>query len=223
MDFELIRQSIENFDIQEDVGQQLETELGQFVSYLSNNVIGQIGWTNEKMDIRYIPAFKHWLVVVGSRFYKNDETTMFVYSLRDGRIHRECPVFFPNNKYEDSDFNDAFWEKQAPKEFMTLFKLPAFQRTMRIYEEVSQKNPFELEIFFNNEFRYSPYNLVINVTHDEFLNLRENHSVILPFTSVIHQPYVLGDYIGKLGELNGFVCRIVQIVDANHIEIQLDE
>ncbi|SHK96163.1 hypothetical protein [Fibrobacter sp. UWB12] len=223
MDFEIIRQSIENFNIQDDVEKRFETELNQFVSFLSKDVFQQLKWSNEKMDVKYIPSFRHWLVVVGSCFYKDDETTMFVYSLRDGRIHRECPSFFQNNKYEDSNFDDSFWEKQAPKEFMTLFNLPTFQRTMRIYEELSQKDPFELEIFFDNEFRFSPHNLVINVSHDEFLTLRRDRSVVVPYTSVVHHPYVLQDYINKLGELNGFVCRIVQIVDANHIKIQLDE
>lgn len=212
MDIETIKNTfIQANTMNSENESKFANELEDFIKLLNEHIILKYEIKNEILKTKYLPSFSRWNVGIGSIFYKNDETSLFSYFFENGQICRECPVFFPNNDFTPLEYSDNVWNDIA-YDYKMLFENEEFNRKIRVYEDLSSRAFFDLEIYYDEIYRYSPHNLILKVAKADFKRFLDGETICVHQVSesAVHKPFSLDNYIGHKGEINGFVGICMQ-------------
>lgn len=174
-------------------------------------------WENILFGQRYIPLFKKWLFFIYSPYYRETETTLFSLALEGDVVVLECSFWLEEKKYK---VDEGFYN-HLTDDFLAIINTSEFSEMLRVFNDLANKETFGLTMFYEEYLRYTPKNLYINVDSHYFkqqidANTGKPHnnefSVVCDEETMVHQPYVINEYVGKLGEINGFrvICIGVQ-------------
>ncbi len=180
-----------------------------FLERDANGIRNDQHWENMLFSYRYIPVFKKWLFLVSSPYYKETETTIFSLYVENDIVILSSSFWLEEIKYK---IEETFYNDLADA-FLTMVKTDGFVELNKIFNDLANKQFFDLTIFKGDFKLYSPENLYMKVNNAYFKQLINEttgnpkiREFFVPCTeeTLVHQPYIIREYEGKLGEINGF-------------------
>lgn len=190
----------------------------------ANDIRSQQQWKNVLFGCKYIPLFKKWLFLVRSPYYKETETTIFALAIENETIVLDCSFWLDEKRYtiSESFYNDLI------DVFLAIIDTSDFSNMILVFNDLANKNTYDLTIFWGDYLQYTPENLYIKVGSSYFKTLiddstgkckEKSFSIKCDKINIVQQPFALNDYKGKLGEINGY--RVI-CADVNENNLTLD-
>lgn len=187
-----------------------------FLERDANGIRKEQHWENVLFSFRYLHVYKKWLFLIRSPYYKETETTVFSLCMKNDVVVLDSSFEIEEKKYK---VEETFYNNLADA-FLAMVKTDEFVELKGIFDDLVNKDFFDLTVFLGEYKHYSPNNLYIKVNSNFFKELIDattgmprngTFSVVCDETSLVHQPFLLSDYVGKYGEINGFriVCMDV--------------
>lgn len=181
-------------------------ELNQTILQVINDFksIAEEDFKNVLITLKHIPYQGMFLILLGSKYFTNDEMTIVDFKQKDNKIHFN--VF--SEIYEKSEdilvnasseeFENFFAEVYGDEEIYKKFQL---------YNDLANKEPFNLRIFDQELYLYLPTDACADISLADIKNLK-NGELSLD-CSKFDKP--VDKFLNKKGEVNGFVFEVSEI------------
>lgn len=188
----------------------------------ANEIRSEQRWNNVLFGCRFIPFFKKWLFLSFSPFYKGTETTIFSLEKQDMDVVLDCSYWLDTKKIK---IDEKFYERLVEM-FSSVIKTDEFNYSISLFNDLANKESFDLTIFYAGEMQYSRQNLIVRVDSNYFKSfidpsngeIKEKEICVSCDAVSLFPPLTLQDYLGKNGEINGYRFTCTK-VDGNQISL----
>lgn len=156
---------------------------------------------NTEITPFYNQIQKTHLILLGNKYYTGDQMTLIDFKIDGQHI---CFNVFSNN-YDIKSTIDENNLDELETFFADIFDSDEIQAQFHMYNVLSDDTPPTLRIFEKELYFYSPNDITFKITLEQVLSLKSG-SLTINTNQTINN-----DFLGKKGEVNGFVFHVKQI------------
>lgn len=181
---------------------ELNQTIGQVISDFKSIV--EEKFKNVLITLKRIPYQGTFLILLGSKYFANDEMTIVDFKRNGNKIHFN--VFSEMyEKFEDILVNAS--SEKFENFFAEVYSDDEIYKKFQLYDDLAKKEPFDLRIFDQELYLYLPTDACASVHLSDIKKLKKGRLSL--DCSKFDKPLV--NFLNKKGEVNGFLFEVSEI------------